>query len=367
MKQNLIFALLFCIIFSSLTYASTIEAIFVYGNGCLHCVTARNYLETFNQNYSDLNINYIEINDNIGLVLELYNKYKVPLGEQGGVPILFIGESYVLGDTPIINQIEPLYLKCKDNNCPNDTNSSSNLTEIKEFSLNSLILLAFADAVNPCELAVLIILMTAILTQFPKDKKKALHAGLAFSLAIFLMYFIFGILIITGFKFLSNYLNVSNTLFFSVLAILAIILGVLNLKDAVVYGGGGFIMEVPQKWRPKMKALIQGTTSVKGAFVVGLIVSLFLTPCTAGPYFVAAGMLATVSWFTSIPYFLLYMLIFISPMITITFITYLGFAKVDDMGGWRERNLKKLHLVAGLIMLIIGLIMLGWALGIISF
>jgi cytochrome c biogenesis protein CcdA len=296
-----------------------------------------------------------------------YNKYNVPSGEQGGVPILFIEKDYVIGDTSIINQIEPLYLKCKDQHCPADTNSISGLTTEKEFSLNSLILLAFADAVNPCELAVLIILMTAILTQFPQNKKKALYAGLAFSSAIFLMYFVFGILIITGFKFLSTYLNVSNTLFFLVLAILAIILGLLNLKDAVVYGGGGFIMEVPQKWRPKMKALIQGTTSVKGAFVVGLIVSLFLTPCTAGPYFVAAGMLATVSWITSIPYFLLYMLIFISPMVTITFITYLGFAKVDDMGGWRERNLKKLHLVAGLIMLIIGLMMLAWTLGIISF
>lgn len=367
MKQNLILLLIFCILFLGGVYASTIDAIFVYGDGCPHCATARSYLESINQKYPDLNINYIEINDNIELVIELYNKYNVTSGEQGGVPILFIGKDYVIGDTSIINQIEPLYLKCKDKNCPADTNSISGLTTEKEFSLNSLIFLAFADAVNPCELAVLIILMTTILTQFPQNKKKALYTGLAFSSAIFLMYFIFGLLIITGFKFLSAYLNVSNTLFFLVLAILAIILGLLNLKDAVVYGGGGFIMEVPQKWRPKMKALIQGTTSVKGAFVVGLIVSLFLTPCTAGPYFVAAGMLATVSWITSIPYFLLYMLIFISPMVTITFITYLGFAKVDDMGGWRERNLKKLHLVAGLIMLIIGLMMLGWALGIISF
>jgi cytochrome c biogenesis protein CcdA/glutaredoxin len=356
--------ILIFLILANLVFASTVDATFVYGNGCPHCATARTYIESNMNKYPDLNVTYIEINQNIDSVLELYSKYNVPASSQGGVPILFIGNTFVLGDTSIINQIEPIYLKCKTD-CNSTLNQNPN--QGPEFSLNTLIFLAFADAVNPCELAVLIILMTAILTQFPQNKKKALYAGLAFSLAIFLMYFIFGLLIITGFKFLSNYLNVSNTLFFSVLAILAIVLGILNLKDAVVYGGGGFIMEVPQKWRPKMKALIQGTTSVKGAFVVGLIVSLFLTPCTAGPYFVAAGMLATVSWVTSIPYFLLYMLIFISPMIVITLITYLGFAKVDDMGGWRERNLKKLHLIAGLIMLIIGLLMLGWALGIISF
>ena len=50
--------------------------------------------------------------------------------------------------------------------------------------------------------------------------------------------------------------------------------------------------------------------------------------------------------------------------ITITFITYLGFAKVDDMGGWRERNLKKLHWVAGLLMLAIGIWMILISFGI---
>jgi len=41
------------------------------------------------------------------------------------------------------------------------------------------------------------------------------------------------------------------------------------------------------------------------------------------------------------PYLIIYMLIFISPMIAITLITYFGFAKVEDMGGWRENNIQK--------------------------
>ena len=123
-------------------------------------------------------------------------------------------------------------------------------------------------------------------------------------------------------------------------------------------------MEVPQRWRPKMKALINGTTSPKGAFVVGLIVAFFLTPCTAGPYFVFSGIISQVSLLAALPYLILYMLIFIAPMLAITFITYFGFAKTENMSDWRERNSPKLHLIAGVLMLAIGIWMLLVSFGI---
>ena len=362
--KHLVTVLIFVLLFS-LCYAQTVDVLFFYGKGCPHCANAEEHINGLVENYSDLNVQYFDIQQNVEMIMGLYDIYEVPQDKRGGVPIIFVGDSYVIGDSAIINQIEPLYLKCVDSGCE-ILDKREGFAKLN-FSLDSLILLAVADAVNPCELAVLIILMTAILSRYPKQKKKALHAGLAFSFAIFLMYSIFGLLIIAGFKFLNDALNISGAFFFSALAVLAIILGLLNLKDSVVYGGGGFIMEVPQKWRPKMKSIISGTTSVKGAFVAGLIVSFFLTPCTAGPYFVATGMLSAFDWVVAMPYFILYMIIFISPMVIITLLTYVGFTKVEDMGGWRERNLKKLHLVAGLIMLAIGLLMLAWANGIISF
>ena len=51
-------------------------------------------------------------------------------------------------------------------------------------------------------------------------------------------------------------------------------------------------MEVPISWRPRLKAVIKGITSVPGAFLVGFVVSLFLLPCTSGPYIVILGLLA---------------------------------------------------------------------------
>jgi len=339
-----------------------ITPLFFYGSGCPHCATARTYLENLENQNEYINVKKLEINNDKTLISELFVAYNVPIHEQGPVPILFIGDSYYLGDRTIIQSIESKIEECKATGCkfiePVKDESK------KEVDLFSVLLLALVDAVNPCELAVLIILMTAILTQYPKQKNKALKAGLLFSLAIFLMYFIFGLILILGFSTLTGITGVGGNFFIGILAVLAIVMGLLNLKDAIWYGGGGFIMEVPQKWRPKMKAVINGTTSPKGAFVVGIIVSFFLTPCTAGPYFVFGGILSTIPLIQAIPYMFLYMCIFISPMILISLITYFGFAKVEDMGGWRERNLKKMHWVAGLLMLGIGIWMVLTSFGI---
>jgi len=324
---------------------------FFHSKGCVHCAKADSYIKDLEKEYP-LEVHRFEITENSELISKLYSNYSVPNNERGYIPIVFIGDRYFLGDTLIIENLEPKIQKCIEKGCTKCPLCEECAEE--EISLAYVLGLALVDAVNPCELAVLIILMTAILTRFPKEKGKALKAGLSFSAAIFLMYFIFGLLIIYGFKFLALFSGSGSVWFYQLLGILAVILGLLNIKDAIWYGGGGFIMEVPQSWRPTMIKLIKGATSTKGAFFVGLIVSFFLTPCTAGPYFVVNGLLSSLELLSAVPYLLIYMCIFISPMIAITLTAYFGFKTVEDMGGWRERNLKNLHWVAGLILLGLG-------------
>ena len=352
LKIVLISALFLILISVYGAYADTSCVYMFYGEGCPHCQNAEEYISSIENNY-DTNITRLNIVENAQLVNSLYEIYNVPADERGKVPILFVGEDYYLGDTSIIDNIDNALQECQNDSC-----QCPEYQESGNVSLLNIIGLAFVDAVNPCELAVLVILMTAILTRFPKQKKRALKAGLSFSLAIFLMYFLFGLLIISGFKFLTGVSDIGGSWFYTLLGIIAIVLGLLNIKDAIWYGGGGFIMEVPLGWRPRMKNLIAGTTSPKGAFIVGVIVSFFLTPCTAGPYFVAGGILSTLSILDALPYLLIYMAIFISPMLAITLIVYFGFMAVEDIGGWREKNIKILHWIAGLLLLGLGVLML---------
>lgn len=212
---------------------------------------------------------------------------------------------------------------------------------------------AIIDAINPCEFAILILLMATFLVD--GQRKKALKSGLAFAGAIFLMYFAMGLglfQIIQGITYAS--------LIKKIVAIVAIILGALNIKDYVSYGGGGFVMEVPKKWRPRMKDIVKRVTGPWGAFLAGIIVSIFLLPCTSGPYFVILGLLASakVTYAKLLIYLLAYNLVFVMPMVAIVIAMYFGFGykKAEEI---RQKNLNRLHLIAGVIMVIIGILILA--------
>ncbi|MEM4702989.1 MAG: hypothetical protein QXP53_00675 [Candidatus Pacearchaeota archaeon] len=223
-------------------------------------------------------------------------------------------------------------------------------------SIPSLLGLAVADAVNPCELAILALALVAILTRYPRERKKVLQVGFAFTIAIFLMYLLYGIVLIKIFSAIATIKSVALILY-KVFGAIGIVLGAFNIKDFFAYGSAGFVTEVPRKWRPSMKNWIARITSPAGAFIIGIICALFLTPCTMGPYIIASGLLQPLGVLGALPLLLLYNIIFILPMLAITLAVYYGFTTVDRVSGWREKNLRLLHLVAGIILVVIGLLL----------
>jgi cytochrome c biogenesis protein CcdA len=221
--------------------------------------------------------------------------------------------------------------------------------------------LALADAVNPCAIAVLTMVLVAILIQNPENRKKVLYAGLAFIAAIYIGYLFYGTIIIQFFQTFAEAIRANSTIIYTILAIIAMIIGALNIKDYFMYRPGGITTEMPMFMRPYAKLWINKITSTGGAFVIGIIVTLFLLPCTIGPYIIASGILSEGGIIAAIPWLLYYNLIFILPMVFIVGFVYYGFGKVEDISGWKERNIKRLHLIAGILMFLVGLsLLMGW-------
>ncbi|MCD6434182.1 MAG: hypothetical protein J7L14_01060 [Candidatus Diapherotrites archaeon] len=244
----------------------------------------------------------------------------------------------------------------QSNNIVLNTAKSQN-TQREKLSLALILGLAAVDAINPCALAVLTLMLLAIITYNPKDRRKVLFAGFAFTLAVYIGYLFYGLILIKFFQFVRLVTSI-RLLLYQLLGVIAIILAILNIKDFFFYKPGGIMTEMPLSWRPKLKKIINKVTSVKAAAAVGIFVTLFLLPCTIGPYVITAGILSAVELIKTIPWLLLYNFIFVSPMLAITLIVYYGFGKVEDISGWKDKNIRRLHLTAGLIMLGIGLAML---------
>ena len=223
-------------------------------------------------------------------------------------------------------------------------------------TLAKIVSLAAVDAVNPCAFAVLLLMLTTVIAYNPGNRRRILLSGVAFITAVFILYFFYGLVIIKFFQVVQALTQVRLWIFKG-LGVAAIVFGVLNIRDFIRYKPGGLGTEMPLLMRPRVRRLLSRITSIKGTFLAGVFVTLFLLPCTIGPYVIAGGILSVFEMMENIPPLLLYNLIFILPMMAIVGGVYLGLGRVHDIYLWKERNIGKLHLVAGSLILGIGIAM----------
>jgi len=354
-----------------------------YGQGCPHCSQLRLFLDKIAPNYPTLRIYEHEVySDDEGRALfeQMSKAFNVPIE---GVPTIFIDDKVIVGFSNSIGEsIEQEIKRCLTTDCgdPSSDGSTSETIKMvgdsspsedpekKEFSQSLTIPIVVAaaavDAINPCAFAVLIILMTAALciqgTCSIDEKKRALKFAIAFTISIYISYFLMGLGLFSALQAA----GISHT-FYVIVTVLAVIVGLLNIKDYFWYGKG-FLMEVPLSWRPTMKKIIKSATSPFGAFIVGFAVSLFELPCTGGPYIVILGLLAKeVTREVGILYLLLYNLVFITPLIILSLLVYKGVSTTEKLEKIRQEKIRLLHLIAGLIMLGIAATMIlsiiyGW-------
>jgi len=360
----------------------TVCAVYFTGVGCSHCAKADPFvLERLLEKYPNLTIIEYEIyqhKENAPLLYEYNESY----GSGLGIPLLIFGkDEFLIGDTPILKKASAFLEQKAVNPCPLIDGSSISLEDLdasslpgepkiwpessvekpgalgekikQELTLAKILSLAVADAVNPCALAVLTAMLLAILTYNPQKRRNILWAGLAFTASVFVMYFFYGLVIIRFFQLVQALTSVRLFLY-KILGLAAIVLGLLNIKEF-------FLGHSSCRVVPKIGKLLSKITSPKGAFAIGAFVTVFLLPCTIGPYVIVGGILSAINLLKTVPWLLLYNLIFVLPMVGVTVITYFGFSTVENVSGWEEKNVKYLNLVAGLIIFGLGLVMLfGW-------
>lgn len=367
--MRILFALL------ALTFLSNaIDIEFYYGEGCPNCGVTSQLFDGLKSDY-ELNITshevYYDALERTKLISE-YDRFRHDIGK-GGVPTTIIEENTMVIGGLDEGQWRRLFDVCEDAGCPEgiftyDTFDIENITvkppdseridPVEEknsaavLTLPVIIGAAIVDSVNPCTIAVMVLLMGAIL--YTKGKKDALSAGLIFSAVIFAMYMLYGLGImkaITTFEL--------ATVFYTVVTIGALALSVMEFNAYFRYRPGFFAVEIPMFLRPYVKKATSEATSPSGVAVAAVLCSVFLIPCSSGPYLVVLGMLAKAATLQTFSYLLLYNLFFVLPMVIITIAIYVGKTTAEKVGEAKDKYIKEIHLFSGVILLILFLVMLN--------
>jgi cytochrome c biogenesis protein CcdA len=269
-----------------------------------------------------------------------------------GIPVVFIGNSSLVGDTEIADRFESEILiekqrlaSCNGTAQPGTPNKDPTCPqESLQLSLPLVIFAAIVDSANPCGLSVLVFLLIPIAAA--GSRKRILLVGGAYITAMFLFHLLVGIGLFSVFS-LSGFSRIF------------LLIGIITIFD-VLRNKETFILSIPESQKGRLGNYIR-IASLPAAFVLGILAGILGFSCTGGIYIsilVLMGKEMTVM--SGLPWLALYNLVYILPLILITLLVAYGISpeRADSM---RAEYKRPLRMVIGIILVALGVaILLGW-------
>ena len=220
--------------------------------------------------------------------------------------------------------------------------------------------IAIVDGFNPCNLFILTLLMSLMLTE-SHSRARIYAVGFSFIGVIYVFYFLFMAAWLNIFK----YIGFMDPLRIGI-ALIAIFAGLINCKELFFYRKGITLMVQDKHVGPLKKRIAHVAEMMKTAklpsligasIVLAIFSSLVELPCTAGFPIVYTGVLSGLGVGHGLLYYAylaLYNLIYVLPLIVI--ITVVGYT-------FKGRQISKekmalIKFIGGAIMLLLGLVLL---------
>ncbi len=358
-----------------------------WGDGCPHCAAAKPYFEELARNNPQIVLHFYEVwNDQPNR--DYFIAFSQAHGfEPTGVPTIFIGDQYWVGfNDQIQSEIGDAAQKCLVDSCqdpalivgppqvqvqpqpistPNPAlpgESAITLPLIGTVDLEhqslfvSTLLIALVDGVNPCSIWVLTMLLA--LTLHTGSRKKIVIIGLIF---IGVTAFIYALFILGLFSIMSiiPFRGVIQV----IVAIIAVIFGIINIKDYFWYKEG-VSLSIADENKPGIYRNMRKAVDAKDSFwglagatvVLAAGVSLVEFSCTAGFPVLWTNLVQSqqVPWVTFGLLLLVYMAIYQLDELVIFFsaVFTLKATKLEEKEG------RILKLIGGVLMLTLASVML---------
>jgi cytochrome c biogenesis protein CcdA/glutaredoxin len=302
--------------------------------GCSECDAVSTALVHLQDRFPSLVIHEFDIIDDLSLNLCLSERLGVPPDQRHDAPAIFVGEHYLVGkDISYEKLIEIVSLYAETGAEPSwETCAEETVTLPPPPPWWAVILPGLADGINPCAFAT-IIFFVSYLSIIHRKGRDILMVGMAFTLAVFLSYLGFGMLLREIFATLIDLVGpVLRPILNGLTALLCLALAVLSFADFRKAQRGNvkdMALQLPHKLRMWINATIRQSmrseTLVTASFVSGVIVSFIELACTGQVYVpIVQGLSNPQYRAQSTMDLLVYCLAFIIPLIVVFILSYMG-------------------------------------------
>ena len=360
-----------------------------HGDGCPHCASEIEYLNSIENKYENLEIVKYEVwynKENSNFLQEVYNAYSIT---SRGVPTTVIGNTIFMGysdstgskierainyylKNDYIDQIE----RIKNNEFDKkdlidhfeeeEKKTDEEMTidvpilgkiNLKRVSLiSSAVVIGLVDGFNPCAMWILLFLISVLIGM--KNKKRMWALGLTFLITSALVYMLIMLSWIQIAVKITTVIWVRN-----IIAIIALVGAIINIRSYIKSRKDSGCEVVDDKRRKNIFAKIRKFTSEKSFLlalvgVIGLAVSVNLVElaCSAGLPLVFTELLALNNVSDSMKFFytFIYIVFFLLDDLIVFFIAMFTM----KITGISTKYNKYSHLIGGIIMLLIGILLI---------
>jgi cytochrome c biogenesis protein CcdA len=332
--------------------------------GCSECDAVSAALEQVQKRYPALVIHELDIFEDLELNLCLSEMLDVPENQRHDAPAVFVGSDYLVGKDVHYQNLMQLVGKYAETGAEPvwDTCQPDEVQLPPPPPWWAVILPGLADGINPCAFAT-IIFFVSYLSLIERKGRDIILVGIAFTLAVFLSYLAFGIVLRELLSGLIGWTGpVLRPILNGVTAILCLILAILSFSDFSKARQGkakDMTLRLPDRLRKWVNATIRQSmkseTLVVASFVAGVIVSFIELACTGQVYVPIILGLSTPGYRSqALLSLIVYCVAFIVPLVIVFVITYMGTSS-QKLGVFLQRHTSSIKLITAVLFLGIGL------------
>jgi len=352
----------------------SLHLVYFFKPGCAECEKASRMLETMKTDFPKLEVERHNINETKSTLLNqaLCARFQIPSADHNIAPALFTQAGFLVRDDILPASLGRL-LADTSAMSQDDAWSEVAAPEIaaakqqvekryESLTLPVVLLAGLIDGVNPCAFATIIFFLSylQIARRSPRDM---LAVGFAFIFAVFLAYFLAGLVLHSVLEKLTDHISGIKPYLDWAFAGLAIIAALLSFRDAAKARAGKLdemALTLPAFLKDRIRGVIRTGAKARrfviAAFLAGIVISFLELACTGQVYApiiysIQQGRLDAVAWL------LAYNLAFILPLIVIFALAFTGMSN-KALIDFQTRHTFSVKIALGLVFLALAAVIL---------